>query len=140
MIFSVDDNIHYIYSPETYNLDTWPFDLEMYLLLNIAILPSISPNFNESSMEIDYIRIYENQNSCIDIICDNNQICENGNCVDIPIAPKVTFLVDMQNEDVDETGVYVSGSDIQLAGPTGLLMSDIGNNIWELTMDILLIL
>jgi len=137
MIFSVDDNIHYIYSPETYNLDTWPFDSEMYLLLNIAILPSISPNFNESSMEIDYIRIYENQNSCIDIICDNNQICENGNCVDIPIAPKVTFLVDMQNEDIDETGVYVSGSDVQLAGPTGLLMSDIGNNIWELTIDIL---
>ena len=91
MIFSVDDNIHYIYSPETYNLDTWPFDSEMYLLLNIAILPNISPNFNESSMEIDYIRIYENQNSCIDIICDNNQICENGNCVDIPIAQGYLF-------------------------------------------------
>ena len=137
MIFSVDGNIHYIYDPDIYNSDTWPFDSEQYLLLNFAILPSISPDFIESSMEIDYVRVYEYQDSCADIICDEDQICEDGICIDIPLDPTVTFLVDMQNEFVDETGVYVSGSDVQLAGPSGILMSDQGNGIWKLTMDIL---
>ena len=73
---------------------------------------------------------------CEDIMCDDGQICDNGDCVDISIAPTVTFLVDMQNEDVDETGVYVSGSDPQLVGPSGLLMSNQGNDIWSLTMEI----
>jgi len=42
----------------------------------------------------------------------------------------------MQFEDVDGTGVYVSGADPQLAGPSGLLMSDQGNSIWSLTIPI----
>jgi len=73
---------------------------------------------------------------CEDITCDEGQVCNNGDCVDVSIAPTVTFLVDMQNEDVNETGVYVSGSDPQLAGPSGLLMADQGNGIWSLTTEI----
>jgi len=138
MVFSIDGNIHYIYNPVIYNSDTWPFDSEQYLLLNIAIQPSITTSFTESSMDIDYVRVYEyqDQDSCEDIICDEDQTCDDGNCVDIPIDSTVTFLVDMQNEDVDETGVYVSGSDPQLAGPSGLLMLNQGNDIWSLTMEI----
>jgi len=136
MHFSVDGNIHYSYSPSDFNSDTWPFDSELYLILNIAIQPSISSSFNESSMEIDYVRVYEYQDSCADIVCDEGQTCDDGNCVDIQTPPKVTFLVDMQNEDVNETGVYISGSDSQLAGPAGLLMEDQGNDIWSLTIEI----
>ena len=73
---------------------------------------------------------------CDDVTCDEGQTCDNGDCVDIPIDPTVTFLVDMQFEDVDGTGVYVSGADPQLAGPSGLLMSDQGNSIWSLTIPI----
>ena len=136
MIFSVDGNVHYTYDPANYNSDTWPFDSELYLLLNIAIEPSIASSFTESSMESDYVRVYEYQDSCADIICDEGQTCDNGNCVDIPIDPTVTFLVDMQFEEIDGTGVYVSGTDPQLAGPSGLLMSDQGNGIWSLTVSI----
>ena len=136
MIFSVDGNIHYIYNPIDFNLDTWPFDSELYLLLNIAIQPSISSSFTESSMEIDYVRVYEYQDSCADIVCEEDQICEDGDCIDIQTAPTVRFSVDMQNENVNETGVYVSGSDPQLAGPSGLLMTDEGNGIWSLTIEI----
>ena len=41
------------------NADTWPFDKEMYILLNIAIEPTISSSFTQSEMEIDYVRIYK---------------------------------------------------------------------------------
>ena len=56
--FSVDSVVHYTYQPVTKNADTWPFDEEMYLLLNIAILPSITSSFTQSSMDVDYVRYY----------------------------------------------------------------------------------
>ena len=59
LVFSVDGNVHYTYNPEVKNPDTWPFDAEQYLLLNVAILPSISAAFTESAMEIDYVRVYQ---------------------------------------------------------------------------------
>ena len=60
MVFSVDGNVHYTYNPATKNSDTWPFNSEMYLLLNIAIESNIISSFTESEMEIDYIRIFRN--------------------------------------------------------------------------------
>ena len=59
MVFSVDDVVHYTYNPHVQNADTWPFDEDQYLLLNIAIEPGIDPNFTESAMEIEYVRIYQ---------------------------------------------------------------------------------
>ena len=59
MVFSVDDKVHYTYNPAEKNADTWPFDKEMYILLNIAIEPTISSSFTQSEMEIDYVRIYK---------------------------------------------------------------------------------
>lgn len=59
MIFSVDNIVHYIYSPAVKNASTWPFDAEQYLLLNVAIQSSIATNFVQSAMEIDYVRVYQ---------------------------------------------------------------------------------
>jgi len=59
MIFSVDSLVHYIYNPAVKDASTWPFDKDQYLLLNIAIEPSIDPSFTESEMEIDYLRVYQ---------------------------------------------------------------------------------
>lgn len=59
MVFSVDDVVHYVYEPEVQNAATWPFDEEQFILLNIAIEPSIDPNFTESSMDIEYVRVYQ---------------------------------------------------------------------------------
>jgi beta-glucanase (GH16 family) len=59
MIFSVNDYVHYTYNPSVQNSETWPFDSAQYLLLNIAIEPSVASSFIESEMEIDYVRVYE---------------------------------------------------------------------------------
>ena len=59
LVFSVDDIVHYTYKPAVKNDNTWPFDKEQYFLLNVAVLPSITANFTESSMILDYIRVYQ---------------------------------------------------------------------------------
>ncbi|MEM6395825.1 MAG: family 16 glycosylhydrolase [Bacteroidota bacterium] len=58
MIFSVDGVPHYTYDPDIQDADTWPFDLEQYLVFNVAILPIIQSDFTGSAMEIDYVRVY----------------------------------------------------------------------------------
>ncbi len=57
--FSVDGNVHYTYAPVPQDPSTWPFTADQYILLNIAIEASIDPNFTESPMVIDYVRVYE---------------------------------------------------------------------------------
>ncbi len=59
LVFSVDGVKHFEYVPSNKNSDTWPYDTDYYIIFNIAIEPDIDPKFNESSMEIDYIRIYQ---------------------------------------------------------------------------------
>jgi beta-glucanase (GH16 family) len=59
MIFSVDSNIHYTYEPSVRNADTWPFDAEQYFLINFAIQSSISNSFSQDALELDYIRVYQ---------------------------------------------------------------------------------
>jgi beta-glucanase (GH16 family) len=63
MVFSVDDVEHYRYNPSNKNSSTWPFDANQYLILNVAMGGSfggaIGPNFTESVMEIDYVRVYQ---------------------------------------------------------------------------------
>ncbi len=59
MVFSVDGVEHYTYNPPAKNGETWPYDSDYYLLLNIAIEPEIEQGFTESSMVVDYIRVYQ---------------------------------------------------------------------------------
>lgn len=59
MVFSVDGIEHYTYQPNVQNAATWPFTQDQYLLLNIAIEPSIAPNFTSSEMIVDYVRVYQ---------------------------------------------------------------------------------
>ncbi|MEZ4687502.1 MAG: family 16 glycosylhydrolase [Bacteroidia bacterium] len=59
MRFSVDGNVFYIYDPVVRDAATWPFDDEMYILLNVAIESSVDPNFIQSPMDIDYVRVYQ---------------------------------------------------------------------------------
>ena len=59
MVFKVDGVEHYTYEPDVRNADTWPFEADQYLLLNIAIQPSIFAGFTQSEMEIDYVRVYQ---------------------------------------------------------------------------------
>ena len=59
MIFSIDGVDHFIYEPSIKNSDTWPYDSDYYIILNIAIEPDIDPEFTKSAMEVDFIRIYQ---------------------------------------------------------------------------------
>lgn len=62
MEFLVDGKLHYTYQPEVRNEFSWPFDVPQYLIMNIAIEADIDANgasFQESALEIDYIRVYE---------------------------------------------------------------------------------
>ena len=61
--FLIDGIIYYTYNPSVKNAQTWPFDKEQYLLLNIAMggtAGPISSTFSQTSMQIDYVRIYQN--------------------------------------------------------------------------------
>ena len=59
LVFSVDSVVHFVYNPDVKNPSSWPYTNPQYVLLNIAIQSSISPNFTRGSMDIDYVRIYE---------------------------------------------------------------------------------
>ena len=63
MVFSVDDVVHYTYNPSTKNSNTWPYDSDQFIILNVAMGGSfggsIDSNFVSSTMEIDYVRVYQ---------------------------------------------------------------------------------
>ncbi|WP_291135119.1 family 16 glycosylhydrolase [Flavobacterium sp. UBA7663] len=61
--FLLDGVAFYTYNPAIKTPSNWPFDLEQYLLLNIAmggIAGTIDPSYTQSSMVIDYVRVYQN--------------------------------------------------------------------------------
>lgn len=61
--FLLDGVVFYTYNPSNKNASNWPFDLEQYLLLNIAmggVAGTINPNYSQSEMVIDYVRVYQN--------------------------------------------------------------------------------
>ncbi len=60
--FFLDDNFLYEYNPAVKDASTWPFDNPHFFILNIAMGGSwfsIDENFSESTMEIDYVRVYQ---------------------------------------------------------------------------------
>jgi beta-glucanase (GH16 family) len=61
--FLVDGVGYFTYNPAIKDPDTWPFDLDQYLILNVAMggfAGNIDPDFDESSMLVDYVRVYQN--------------------------------------------------------------------------------
>ncbi|MEL6135432.1 MAG: family 16 glycosylhydrolase, partial [Bacteroidota bacterium] len=57
--FSLDGNVYYTYQPDVRDADTWPFDADQYILLNVAIQNIIEPSFTQSPMIVDYVRVYQ---------------------------------------------------------------------------------
>lgn len=61
--FMIDGVGYYTYNPTSKNASTWPFDLDQFLLLNVAMggfSGTPDANFTESAMVIDYVRVYQN--------------------------------------------------------------------------------
>ncbi|MDD7886140.1 family 16 glycosylhydrolase [Flavivirga sp. 57AJ16] len=62
--FLIDGISFYVYNPPVKDINTWPFFEDQYILLNLAMGGSagtISPDFIESSMVIDYVRVYQSE-------------------------------------------------------------------------------
>lgn len=102
LVFSVDGNMHFTYNPPIKNDQTWPFDLEQYFLLNIAIEPSIAASFTSSTMEIDYIRVYqESLVSTIEIQKDQNfQVYPN------PFSDEINIRLENTSESNVDVKLY----------------------------------
>ena len=60
--FLVDGVGFYTYNPSEKNNDTWPFDKEQFIILNVAmggISGTVDPGFTESAMIVDYVKVYQ---------------------------------------------------------------------------------
>lgn len=60
--FLIDDEYKYKYKPQNRNDDNWPYTEDQFIILNVAMGGSwfsIDPNFTESIMEVDYVRVYQ---------------------------------------------------------------------------------
>lgn len=60
--FYLDNQLLYTYSPTSPTVDSWPFTKDQFIILNVAMGGSwfnIDPNFDQSAMEIDYVRVYQ---------------------------------------------------------------------------------
>jgi len=105
MIFSVNGYIHYTYNPDTQNSETWPFDSPQYLLMNIAIEPSIASSFTETEMELDYVRVYEISilsSQAETVPNDFNAIQNNPN----PFNPVTTLRYKLPRESFVNITIY----------------------------------
>lgn len=63
LTFLLDGVPYYTYNPAVKNSNTWPFNLEQYLLLNVAmggVAGTVPSSFTQASMLIDYVRVYQN--------------------------------------------------------------------------------
>ena len=60
--FSVDGIEYFTYNPEDKTELNWPYDKPQFIILNVAmggdLGGEIPSDFNESSMQIDYVRVY----------------------------------------------------------------------------------
>jgi beta-glucanase (GH16 family) len=76
--FSVDGLLFYTYFPAIKDNDTWPFEKPQYIIMNIAmggnfgsypefesdgLKNGIDPELSKARMEIDYVRVYKNEDS-----------------------------------------------------------------------------
>jgi beta-glucanase (GH16 family) len=61
--FTVDGVVHYTYNPTNKNNRNWPFNKPQFIILNVAmggaLGGAIDTAFAESTLEIDYVRVYQ---------------------------------------------------------------------------------
>ena len=73
--FLVDNVGFYTYNPSDKNDNTWPFYEEQFILLNVAmggISGNIDAGFTQSSMIVDYVRVYQEAPLSVDKGLDLN--------------------------------------------------------------------
>ena len=117
--FSIDDNPYFfIYNDSDGDVNKWPFDHKHYIILNLAVggdwggVQGIDQNAFPMEMEVDFVKVYKKT--------------ESGKSIN------VKFQVDMKNETVSGTGLWISGGNLSPSRKSGLQMFLVpGSNIWE---------
>jgi beta-glucanase (GH16 family) len=100
--FLIDDQPFYTYNPVIRDVNTYPFFEDQYLLLNVAmggIAGSIDPNFTQSSMVIDYVRVYQNT---LSIAGDN--VNESG--LNVYPNPAINVVNLESSQAIDQVDVF----------------------------------
>ncbi len=125
MKFAVDGVLHYTYNPKDKNAQTWPFDAEQYILLNIAIQPSIATNFSESAMKLDYVRVYQMDRSSVQNLTKTGVAkvypnpVENALTIPFETTGQETIQIAIYNnigQKVRSTAIEKSGFSLTLTG------------------------
>lgn len=125
--FLLDGVLFYTYNPSVKTPSNWPFNAEQYLLLNIAmggIAGTIPTDFNQTSMAIDYVRVY--QNTIVDTENPTNFTATLGAVT----SSSVELL--LNSNDNSGTVVYTAtyGSNtVSFANPSGVQKSVILPNL-----------
>ena len=116
-----NESYFFVYNGSNGDVAKWPFDEPQYIILNLAIggdwggIQGIDPSAFPMKMLVDYVRVYK--------------MSENFNNI------QVTFQVDMKNETISGTGVWLSGGNISSGQPGGLQMQHVSDtNIWQTTL------
>lgn len=102
MVFSVDGNVHYTYDPAVKDASTWPFFADQFILLNIAIQPSIASSFTQSSMLIDYVRVY--QQGSVSLI--ENEYKTKMSLFPNPVIELLNIELNQNHSEVGQLSIY----------------------------------
>ena len=116
-----DEPFFFVYNDSKGDNSKWPFDDPHYIILNLAIggdwggVQGISTSDFPMRMMVDYVRVFKQSNSYNNI--------------------DVTFRVNMKNENVNSTGVWLSGGNLGSGQPGGIQMEQSSDqNIWQITL------
>ena len=96
--FLVDGVGYYTYNPAVKDASTWPFNLDQFILLNLAmggISGSIDPNVSSDTILVDYVRVYQtNPLSIAENILNDIKVYPNPakNSINVSSNEKIDFL------------------------------------------------
>ena len=116
-----NETYFFVYNDSDGDTGKWPFDEPHYIILNLAIggdwggAQGVSPSAFPMRMLVDYVRVFEKSDNYKDV--------------------SVTFKVDMKNQNVSETGVWLSGGNLGSGQPGGIQMNQsVDSSIWGITL------
>lgn len=126
--FLIDGVVFYTYNPAVKNASTWPFNLDQFFLLNIAMggfAGTIPANFTQASMLIDYIRVY--QNTAVDTQAPTNFTASVGTVT----GSSVQLLMNANDNSgtVAYTISYPGGVTTTVYNPSGVQKSVVIPNL-----------
>jgi len=107
LTFSINGQTLYTYQPNPRNSSNWPFDAPQYLLFNVAMLNGSASQFQADSLQIDYIRIYQDSLDLQGPLQLRGQICYDNSTLDPMTNGKV--MLRQNNRWLNDTALSNQG-------------------------------